>query len=75
MSEFKNRLQLALDADFLIDREIGGGGMSRVFLADDLALQRAVVIKVLHPELAAGVNAERFHREVLLSAQIGRAHV
>ncbi|MEP6622162.1 MAG: serine/threonine-protein kinase [bacterium] len=56
-------------------RELGGGGMSRVFLADDLALQRAVVIKVLHPELAAGVNADRFNREVLLSARLQHPHI
>ncbi|MEP6731119.1 MAG: serine/threonine-protein kinase [bacterium] len=56
-------------------RELGGGGMSRVFLADDLALQRAVVIKVLLPELAAGVNAERFNREVLLSARLQHPHI
>ena len=49
--------------------------MSRVFLADDLALKRAVVIKVLHPELAAGVNAERFNREVLLSARLQHPHI
>ena len=49
--------------------------MSRVFLADDNALHRAVVIKVLHPELAAGVNAERFNREVLLSARLQHPHL
>ncbi len=49
--------------------------MSRVFLADDVALKRAVVIKVLHPELAAGVNAERFNREVLLSARLQHPHI
>ena len=49
--------------------------MSRVFLADDIALKRAVVIKVLHPELAAGVNAERFNREVLLSARLQHPHI
>ena len=56
-------------------RELGGGGMSRVFLADDNALHRVVVIKVLHPELAAGVNAERFNREVLLSARLQHPHI
>jgi serine/threonine protein kinase len=49
--------------------------MSRVFLADDLALKRSVVIKVLHPEFAAGVNAERFNREVLLSARLQHPHI
>lgn len=68
-------LQAALGASYTIVRELGGGGMSRVFLADDVALQRAVVIKVLHPELAAGVNAERFNREVLLSARLQHPHI
>jgi tRNA A-37 threonylcarbamoyl transferase component Bud32/tetratricopeptide (TPR) repeat protein len=49
--------------------------MSRVFLAEDVALHRDVVIKVLHPELAAGVNAERFNREVLLSARLQHPHI
>jgi tRNA A-37 threonylcarbamoyl transferase component Bud32 len=49
--------------------------MSRVFLADDNALGRAVVFKVLLPELAAGVNAERFKREVQLSARLQHPHI
>src|SRR5215813_10452453 len=49
--------------------------MSRVFLAQDLALGRSVVIKVLLPELAAGVNAERFKREVQLSARLQHPHI
>jgi len=75
VSEFKDRLQHALDADFLIDREIGGGGMSRVFLATERSLQRKVVIKVLPPELAAGVNVERFRREIQLAAQLQHPHI
>src|SRR4051812_21058601 len=49
--------------------------MSRVFLADDNSLGRAVVFKVLLPELAAGVNAERFKREVQLSARLQHPHI
>ena len=75
MSDFKHRLQHALDADFLIDRELGGGGMSRVFLATERSLQRRVVIKVLPPELAAGVNVDRFRREIQLAAQLQHPHV
>ncbi|MEI6739164.1 MAG: serine/threonine-protein kinase [Gemmatimonadaceae bacterium] len=70
MSAFKQRVQQALTADFLIERELGGGGMSRVFLATERALERRVVIKVLPPELAAGVNVERFRREIQLAAQL-----
>lgn len=75
MTEFRDRLQRALNADFLIDREIGGGGMSRVFLATERALQRRVVIKVLPPDLAAGVNVDRFRREIQLVAQLQHPHI
>ena len=68
-------LQAALGTRYTIVRELGGGGMSRVFLAEETALARAVVIKVLHPELAAGVNADRFNREVLLSARLQHPHI
>lgn len=74
-SDLSAQLQAALGATHRILRELGGGGMSRVFLAEDLALHRDVVIKVLHPELAAGVNAERFNREVLLSARLQHPHI
>ncbi len=75
MTDFLFRLQHALDADFLIERELGGGGMSRVFVATERALQRKVVIKVLPPELSAGVNVERFRREIQLAAQLSHPHV
>ena len=75
MTDFLARLQHALDADFLIERELGGGGMSRVFVATERALQRKVVIKVMPPELAAGVNVERFKREIQLAAQLSHPHV
>ncbi len=75
VTEFQDRLQHALAATFLIDRELGGGGMSRVFLATERSLQRRVVIKVLPPELAAGVNVERFRREIQLAAQLQHPHI
>ncbi|MEO7458171.1 MAG: serine/threonine-protein kinase [Gemmatimonadaceae bacterium] len=74
-TDLLDQLKTALASSYRIVRELGGGGMSRVFLADDLALERAVVIKVLHPELAAGVNAERFKREVFLSARLQHPHI
>ncbi len=75
MTDFQARLQRALDAGFQIDRELGGGGMSRVFLATERALQRRVVVKVLPPDLAAGVNVERFRREIQLAAQLQHPHI
>ena len=56
------RVQASLGDAYRLTREIGGGGMSRVFIADEPGLGRTVVIKVLSPELSAGVNADRFAR-------------
>ena len=67
-ASFQEHLELALGDEYRVVRELGGGGMSRVFLATEVALGRTVVIKVLTPELAAGVNRERFRREVQLAA-------
>lgn len=75
MVELREQLQDAVRGAYTIGEELGGGGMSRVFVADDLALGRKVVIKVLHPELAAGVNAERFNREVQLAARLQHPHI
>ena len=56
-------LRNSLGAAYTIERELGGGGMSRVFLAEETRLGRRVVVKLLSPELSAGVSAERFERE------------
>jgi len=75
VAELAEQLQQSLGSSYTIVRELGGGGMSRVFLAEDNALGRSVVFKVLLPELAAGVNAERFDREVQLSARLQHPHI
>ncbi|MCZ8205102.1 serine/threonine-protein kinase [Gemmatimonas sp.] len=75
MTDFLERLQRALAPGFHIDRELGGAGMSRVFVATERALNRTVVVKVLPPELAAGVNVERFRREIQLAAQLQHPHI
>jgi serine/threonine-protein kinase len=72
--ELRDRLENSLGQVFAIERELGGGGMSRVFLARERALDRQVVVKVLHPELA-GVNVERFRREIQLVAQLQHPHI
>ncbi len=69
------RLQSALGADFRIERELGGGGMSRVFVARDVALDRAVVIKVLPDSVAEGLSADRFRREITLSAGLQHPNI
>jgi serine/threonine-protein kinase len=68
-------LARALAGEFQVQRELGGGGMSRVFLAQDLSLGRPVVIKVLAGERGVAVDAERFRREVLLSARLQHPHI
>ena len=68
-------LQSALGDAYTIEREIGGGGMGRVFLARESALGRDVVIKVLLPVFAAGLRAERFAREVRVAAALQHPNV
>ncbi len=75
LDEFRIRVEQALRSAYLVERELGGGGMSRTFLATEVALSRKVVIKVLAPELADGINVERFQREILVAAQLQHAHV
>src|SRR6266581_1232939 len=75
MGDLLAGLQSALGDAYRIERELGGGGMSRVFLAQETALKRQVVIKVLPPEMAAGVNVERFRREVELAASLQHPHI
>jgi hypothetical protein len=75
MTHFAEQLQAALGASYQVDRELTGGGMSRVFVATDRALGRQVVVKVLPPELAAGVNRERFRREIQVAAQLQHPHI
>jgi len=70
LGDLRDHLNAQLSESYAIDRELGGGGMSRVFLAEERALGRRVVLKVLPAELAAGVSAERFAREVRLAANL-----
>jgi len=69
-ADLRERLQGALGGAYALERELGGGGMSRVFVATETALDRAVVVKVLPPELAHAVSAERFRREIRLAARL-----
>src|SRR5690349_15467275 len=75
MVDLRARLQSALGDAYRVERELGGGGMSRVFLAHEVKLGREVVIKVLPPEMAAGVNAGRFEREIQLAAKLQHPHI
>ncbi|HTE45517.1 MAG TPA: serine/threonine-protein kinase [Gemmatimonadaceae bacterium] len=75
MTDFAEHLQDALGTNYQLDHELAGGGMSRVFVAVDRSLGRKVVVKVLPPELAAGVNRDRFRREIQVAAQLQHPHI
>ena len=75
MDSFSDHLQDALGTNYQLERELTGGGMSRVFVAVDRSLGRRVVVKVLPPELAAGVNRDRFRREIQVAAQLQHPHI
>jgi serine/threonine-protein kinase len=75
MIEFEQRLKETLSSAYNIERELGGGGMSRVFVATDRILGRKIVIKVLSPELTAEVNRGRFRREMQVAAQLQHPHI
>lgn len=65
-----------LGAAYILERELGGGGMSRVFVAEEVALGRRVVVKVLAPALGDTVSGvERFRREVRLAARLQHPHI
>jgi tetratricopeptide (TPR) repeat protein len=68
-------LKEGLASRYRIERELGRGGMATVFLARDLTHDRPVAIKVLHPEIAAGVSTERFLREIHLLAALQHPHI
>src|SRR5690606_6224500 len=71
----RTRLERALGAAYRIRQELGGGGMSRVFVADEVALGRSVVIKILAPELTGDLSADRFQREITLAARLQHPHI
>ena len=73
--ELRDQVQTSLGSAYSIERELGGGGMSRTYVAMEQALSRRVVVKVLSPELAAGVSVERFRREIMLAAKLQHPHI
>ncbi len=73
--DLREQLQQHLGSAYVIERELGGGGMSRVFVAVETRLGRTVVVKVLSPDLAQGINAERFEREIRLAASLQQANI
>ena len=75
MSDAVTRLNAALEGHYAIERELGEGGMATVYLADDLRHERKVALKVLKPELAAVVGAQRFLAEIKTTANLQHPHI
>ncbi len=75
MTDLLPRLAAALADRYRIERELGAGGMATVYLARDLRHDRDVAIKVLRPELAAALGAERFLAEVKITARLDHPHI
>ncbi|MGH7586564.1 MAG: protein kinase domain-containing protein [Gemmatimonadales bacterium] len=75
MNDALDRLRTALASRYRVERELGAGGMARVYEAEDLRHHRKVAIKVLRPELAEAVGAERFLREIETSAKLRHPHI
>src|SRR3989304_2689377 len=69
------RVRNALAEQYQVERILGEGGMATVYLAQDLKHRRKVAIKVMRPEMAATLGAERFLREVDIAAQLSHPHI
>jgi eukaryotic-like serine/threonine-protein kinase len=74
-SDLRAQLAASLGGRYTLEREIGAGGFARVFLAREHTLDRLVVVKVLSPDLAAGLSAQRFQREIRLAASLQQANI
>jgi len=70
-----DRLDTALDGKYRIERKLGEGGMATVYLAEDVKHDRKVALKVLKPELAAVIGADRFVTEIKTTAQLQHPHI
>ncbi len=75
MTEVTARLSTALADRYKIERHLGEGGMATVYLAEDLKHERKVAVKVLRPELAAVLGAERFVKEIKTTANLQHPHI
>ena len=75
MSDTLTRLTAALADRYRIERELGAGGMATVYLAHDIKHDRNVAIKVLRPELAAVIGADRFLSEIRTTANLQHPHI
>jgi len=75
MADLSERVRASLAGRYTIERELGRGGMATVYLARDVKHDRPVALKLLRPELAAVLGAERFLREIRFTAQLQHPHI
>jgi len=75
MSDITEKLRVAIAARYVVERELGAGGMATVYLAHDVKHDRKVALKVLRPELAAVIGAERFLQEIKVTANLQHSHI
>src|SRR2546422_2592243 len=75
MERVREALSAALGDGYTVDRVLGRGGMATVYVAEDLRHSRQVAIKVLRPDVAAAIGAERFLREIAIVARLTHPHV
>ena len=75
MTDPQARLVTALADRYTIQRELGTGGIATVYLAEDLKHDRKVAVKVLRPESAAVIGAERFLQEIKTTASLQHPHI
>ncbi len=75
MADLRGQLQSGLSGSYVLERELGRGGMATVFLAQDLKHDRPVALKVLLPELAASLGPDRFQREIRFAARLQHPHI
>jgi serine/threonine-protein kinase len=75
MNEIQTKLEIALADRYRIERQLGAGGMATVYLAQDLRHDRKVAVKVLRPELAAVIGADRFLSEIKTTANLQHPHI
>ena len=75
VQDLLDRLKTTLADRYVVDREIGSGGMAVVYLAEDLKHRRKVALKVLRPELAVDIGSDRFLREIELAAALTHPHI
>ncbi len=75
MADLRSRVEQSLSGTYTLERELGGGGMSRVFVATEDRLGRRVVVKVVSTELAAAISVPRFEREIRVAASLQQANI